>query len=80
MNGRIERLFPGAERLLVDRLIIDLMLAHTPSGMSATELIYNRSAYKERRRELAEDWAALILEGADAASALVGGRRRRVER
>lgn len=80
MNGRIERLFPGAERLLVDRLVIDLMLAHTPSGMSATELIYNRSAYKERRRELAEDWAALILEGADPASALVGGRRRRVER
>ena len=80
MNGRIERLFPGAERLLVDRLVIDLMLAHTPSGMSATELIYNRSAYMERRRELAEDWAALILEGADPVAALSEGRRRRVER
>jgi integrase len=42
MNSRIERRYPGAERLLVDRLVIDLMLAHTPSGMSATELIYNR--------------------------------------
>ena len=64
----------------MDRLVIDLMLAHSPSGMSATELIYNRAAYMERRRELAEDWAALILEGADPASALCGGRRRRVER
>lgn len=80
MNGRIERLFPGAERLLVDRLVIDLMLAHTPSGMSATELIYNRAAYMERRRELAEDWAALILEGADPVGMLLEGRRRRVER
>ena len=80
MNGRIERLFPGAERLLVDRLVIDLMLAHTPSGMSATELIYNRSAYEERRRELAEDWATLILEGADPIATLCEGRRRRVER
>ena len=79
MNGRIERQFPGAERLLIDRLIIDLMLAHTPSGMSETELIYNRAAYMERRRELAEDWAALILEGAEPASMLVEGRRRRVE-
>jgi integrase len=80
MNGRVERTHPGAERLLIDRLIIDLMLAHTPSGMSHTELIYNRAAYMERRRELAEDWAALILEGADPVESLVTGRRRRVER
>ena len=79
MNSRIERSLPGAERLLVDRLIIDLMLAHTPSGMSETELIYNRAAYMERRRELAEDWASLILEGADPVSKLLEGRRRRVE-
>lgn len=80
MNGRMERLFPGAERLLIDRLVIDLMLAHTPSGMSASELIYNRAAYMERRRELAEDWSALILEGADPVGMLLEGRRRRVER
>jgi hypothetical protein len=48
--------------------------------MSATELIYNRAAYMERRRELADDWAALILEGADPAINLCNGRRRRVER
>lgn len=80
MNGRIERLFPGAERLLVDRMVIDLMLAHTPSGMSATELIYNRAAYMERRREIAEDWAGIILEGSGPTSDLTLGRRRRVER
>ena len=80
MNGRVERKYPGAERLLIDRLIIDLMLAHIPSGMSETELIYNRAAYMERRRELAEDWAALILEGADPAASLCEGRRRRVGR
>lgn len=79
MNARIERSMPGAERLLIDRLIIDLMLAHTPSGMSETELIYNRAAYMERRRELAEDWSALILEGADPVGELLKGRRRRVE-
>jgi hypothetical protein len=52
VDGRVERTHPGAERLLIDRLIIDLMLVHTPSGMSHTVLVYNRSAYMERRREL----------------------------
>lgn len=33
MNSRIERLLPGAEKLMIDRLVIDLMLAHTPAGM-----------------------------------------------
>ncbi|NJR80262.1 tyrosine-type recombinase/integrase [Sphingomonas corticis] len=80
MNGRMERLHLGAERLLVDRLVIDLMLAHSPTGMSHSELVYNRQRYMERRRELAEDWAALILEGADPLDAVIAGRRRRVER
>lgn len=77
MNGRAERLFPGAERLLIDRLIIDLMLAHRPTGMSATEFRYNRQAYMERRRELAEDWATLILDGAEPVSVAASGPRRR---
>lgn len=37
MNGLVERTHPGADRLLINRLIIDLMLAHVPSGMSETE-------------------------------------------
>ena len=77
MNGRVERLYPGADRLSIDRLIIDLMLAHRPVGMSAAEFRYNRQAYMERRRELAEDWAALLLESAEPLSVTVAGPRRR---
>jgi len=77
MNGRVERLFPGTDRYSIDRLIIDLMLAHRPTGMSEAEFRYNRHAYMERRRELAEDWAALILEGAEPLTVAVTGPRRR---
>lgn len=76
MNGRAERLYPGADRLVIDRLIVDLMLAHQPAGMSATELRYNRQAYMERRRELAQDWTRILLEGALPADQLVHGARR----
>ena len=77
MNGRAERAHPGADRLVIDRLIIDLMLAHIPAGMSATELRYNRQAYMERRREIACEWADLIMDGAVPTGDLVEGRRRR---
>ena len=55
MNEQAERELGTDLRLLADRLIIDLMLAHTPAGMSATELRYNRARYMDRRRELAND-------------------------
>ena len=64
-------------RLLADRLIIDLMLAHTPKGMSATELRYNRAAYMARRRELAQRWADIIMEGAISAVEIVNSPRRK---
>lgn len=76
MNGLVERAHPGADRLVIDRLIIDLMLAHVPSGMSETEFRYNRSRYMERRREIAEEWATLLTDGLAPASALLEGRRR----
>lgn len=76
MNGRAERTHLGAERLVIDRLIIDLMLAHVPTGMSATEFRYNRSRYMERRREIAGEWADLLLMGALESRALLEGRRR----
>jgi integrase len=76
MNGRAERAQPGADRLIIDRLIIDLMLAHVPSGMSETEFRYNRSRYMERRREIAQDWAGLLLEGLPPAVQILSGRRR----
>lgn len=82
MNGRIERAMrahgalPGTERYSIDRLIVDLMLAHKPVGMSNEEFTYNRAAYMERRREIAEEWAALIMDGAmPVAEVLVGKRR-----
>jgi len=46
-----------------DRLVIDLMLAHRPKGMSSSEFAYNRALFSDRRRELAQIWANLIMEG-----------------
>ena len=43
-----------------DRAIIDLMLAHVPEGVEAA---YNRAAYMPRRRELAQAWADLLMDG-----------------
>lgn len=44
-----------------DRQIIDLMLAHVPDGVSASEGAYNRAAFMERRREIAEEWGRMLL-------------------
>jgi integrase len=55
-----------------DRAIIDLMLAHKPSGVEAT---YNRAAFMPRRRELAQAWAELLLEGLPPSSSLLGAPR-----
>jgi integrase len=44
-----------------DRAIIDLMLAHTPKDQ--VEKVYNRSAYMQRRRELGQAWADLLMHG-----------------
>ena len=48
------------ERYRSDRAVIDLMLAHV--GADKVEAAYNRAAYLERRRELAQIWADLLLE------------------
>lgn len=44
-----------------DRGVIDLMLAHIPQGMSGSEGSYNRSSYMPRRRELAQEWADILV-------------------
>lgn len=80
MNGRVERAHPGADRLIIDRLIIDLMLAHVPVGMSETEFRYNRNRYMERRREIACEWASLLLREARPADEVLGGKRRSLYR
>lgn len=56
-----------------DRAVIDLMLAHRPKGVEA---IYNRAAYMPRRRELAREWADILLEGFPPAASLLEGPRR----
>lgn len=43
-----------------DRAIIDLMLAHEPEGVESR---YNRAAYMARRREIAQEWADLLMDG-----------------
>ena len=62
------------EKYRADRAIIDLMLAHVPH--EKTEAAYNRAAHMERRRELAQEWADMLMEGAAPASALLEGPRR----
>lgn len=44
-----------------DRKVIDLMLAHVPTGK--VEGAYNRAAYLPRRRELALIWADMLSQG-----------------
>lgn len=77
MNEQIEREAGQDIRLHGDRLVIDLMLAHTPKGMSASELRYNRAAYMPRRRELSQMWADKIMEGALSANQIILSPRRK---
>ena len=66
------------ERHRADRAVIDLMLSHAPK--EKVEAAYNRATHMERRRELAEEWAALLLEGMPPAAALLEGPRRPLRR
>lgn len=68
MNERAER-----DGRAGDRAIIDLMLAHKPVGVEAA---YNRAKYKERRCEIAQEWANLLLEGLPPPATLFEGPRR----
>ncbi|MGN6534770.1 MAG: tyrosine-type recombinase/integrase [Mesorhizobium sp.] len=62
------------ERYPADRHVIDLMLAHVPKDK--VEGAYNRAQYLDRRRELAQAWADLILKDAvDPVDLLIGPRR-----
>ncbi|WP_257555105.1 integrase arm-type DNA-binding domain-containing protein [Sphingobium sp. CFD-2] len=63
MNERVERQWreSGHTGASPDRAIIDLMLAHIPQGTSESEGAYNRAAYMTRRRELACEWANILL-------------------
>lgn len=62
------------ERYRGDRAVIDLMLAHVPKD--PVEGAYNRADHLARRRELAQEWADLLLEGRPPAASLLAGPRR----
>lgn len=65
MNERCERAWrsAGHRGASPDRAIIDLMLAHVPKReeVSHSEGAYNRAAYMDRRREIACEWAQILL-------------------
>lgn len=62
------------ERHREDRAVIELMLAHAPADH--VEAAYNRTKHMARRRELAREWAGLILNGAPPAADLLSGPRK----
>jgi integrase len=62
------------ERYKPDHDVIELMLAHVPENKTAAA--YNRAEHLQRRKELAQIWADLILEDAKPAVSLLEGPRR----
>jgi integrase len=60
------------ERAPADRLMIDLMLAHAAEGAKgAVEAAYNRAQHMTRRREIAQEWADLLLDGLPSSADLL---------
>lgn len=59
-----------------DRLLIDLMLAHRPKGVSGSEFAYMRAKFAKRRRVLAEIWAEMVTEGLDPPETILRGQAR----
>ncbi|WP_076071773.1 tyrosine-type recombinase/integrase [Sphingomonas montana] len=71
MNERV-----GDDVRVGDRAVIDLMLAHVPQGLSGSEAAYNRSQHMARRRQLADEWANLLMDGMAPANDLLRGQER----
>lgn len=59
------------ENYPADRAVIDLMLAHVPKDR--VEGAYNRAQHLQRRTELAQLWADIILGGAKPTTELLKG-------
>ncbi|MFN3389900.1 MAG: tyrosine-type recombinase/integrase [Allosphingosinicella sp.] len=55
-----------------DAEVIELMLSHKIAGVRG---IYNRAAYMKRRREIAQEWADMLLEGFPRADELADCKR-----
>ena len=55
-----------------DRMIIDMILAHVPAGISASEWAYNRARYLNRRTELLQIWADFVSSNLVSPVSLIG--------
>lgn len=69
MNEQAVRL-----RRFEDAPVIELMLAHVPENK--VKAAYDRAGHMERRRELAQEWADMLLDGLVPAEQLIEGARR----
>lgn len=59
-----------------DRLMIDMILAHVPKGVSGSEWAYNRARYFGSKAVLCQAWADMITEGLRPPVALLDVYRR----
>ena len=55
--------------------VIELMLAHVPENK--VKAAYDRAGHMERRRELGQEWADMLMRGLARADDLIAGVRRR---
>ncbi|WP_336974125.1 tyrosine-type recombinase/integrase [Sphingobium aromaticiconvertens] len=69
MNARAVR-----QKRYEDKAVIELMLAHEPTNKVAAA--YDRAGHMERRRELAQEWADMLMKGLAPARDLLDGPRR----
>lgn len=69
MNGLAVR-----HKRVGDDAVIELMLAHVPENK--VKAAYDRAGHLERRRELTQEWADLLLIGMSGANDLLCGSRR----
>jgi len=69
MNGLAVR-----RKQLADPAVIELMLAHVPENK--VKAAYDRAGHLERRRELSQEWADLLMKGMAGANDLLTGTRR----
>lgn len=62
------------QRRVEDPAVIELMLAHVPENK--VKAAYDRAGHMERRRELSQEWADVLMKGLCPANDLLDGRRR----
>jgi len=59
-----------------DRMLIDMILAHVPRGISASEWAYNRARYLKPKAALYQAWADLVSKDLPEPLTLLGQRDR----